>query len=126
MLVPDATYPYPGSYALYEDPDRPYPQPTELVRIMWRSERLTSVSFPLRPGAGGNKAVPADQLLDATPLTREEQREFHDLDRALFGRSLRTRRQQAMKARRDALHRRTIWAPFMAGLLRTAALRRAA
>lgn len=131
MLTPDAPFPYPGSYALYEDPDRPYPQPTELVRIMWCApsravgpdggsfeQVIVAVSFPLRAGAGGNKAVPADKLIDATPLTAAEQREFHDLDRALFGRSLRTKRQKALKARRDQLHRRALWAPFMAKRLR--------
>jgi hypothetical protein len=118
MLNPETPFPYVGSYALYVDMDQPAPQREELVRIMWRSERMVAVSFPLRSGAGGNKAVLDIGLIDATPLSFEETREFHDLDRALFGRSLRTKRQQAANARRVALQRRAIWAPYMKRLLR--------
>jgi hypothetical protein len=87
MLTSEAIYPYPGSYALHVDLDQPPPQPAELVRIQWRrvdaqGRGFVAVSFPQREGASGNKVVPADQLIDGTPLTTEEQREFHDLDRA--------------------------------------------
>ena len=149
MLQPDAPYPYPGSYALLSDPDLPAPQPTELVRIMWRrAERkvgkggrslereFAMVSFPLRDGAGGNKVVPASELADATPLTDQETREFHDLDRALTGRfgpsvgedggrTRLTKRQKALKARRDDLKLRMVFAPMMERLLRTARARAA-
>jgi hypothetical protein len=120
MLSPETPFPYVGSYALFEDPDAPPPQPTELVRILWRREGFAMVSFPLRDGAGGNKTVAADALTDATPLTDGEQREFHDLDRDLAGRSLRTVKQRRQVARRDALKRRAIYAPLLARLLRQA------
>src|SRR3954463_8526147 len=107
MLSPATNFPYPGSYALFADPDLPYPQPAELVRIMWRrvdsdGRGFVAVSFPLRDGAGGNKVVPAGDLIDATELTPEDAREFHDLDRALFGREPRnlSKRQRARAARR--------------------------
>lgn len=146
MLTPEATYPYPGSYALCHDPDRPQPSPAELVRIMWRrvdepkrkvgkggrSEEhgFVAVSFPLRDGAGGNKVVASADLIDGTPLSGEEQREFHDLDRDLRGRfdgavgldgrrpRTLTRRQKARAARRDALKSRTIWSKVLADRLR--------
>jgi hypothetical protein len=125
MLAPDATYPYPGSYALLNDLDLPYPQPTELVRIMWRrvdadGHGFVAVSFPMRDGASGNKVVPAERLIDGTPLTAAEQREFHDLDRALDDRNPRnfSKRQRAKAARRDALKQRMIWIPFLADRLR--------
>jgi len=125
MLAPDATYPYPGSYALLIDLDLPYPQPTELVRIMWRrvdnaGRGFVAVSFPMRDGASGNKVVPTDRLIDGTPLTGEETREFHDLDRALDDRNPRnfSKRQRAKAARRDALKQRMIWVPCLAKQLR--------
>lgn len=125
MLAPDATYPYPGSYALLNDLDLPAPQPTELVRIMWRRVDATgrgfvAVSFPMRDGASGNKVVPAETLIDGTPLTTEEQREYHDLDRALGDRDPRnfSKRQRVRAARRDALKQRMIWVPFLAERLR--------
>lgn len=128
MLTPPATFPYPGSYALLVDQDAPYPQADELVRINWRREGWAMVSFPLRDGASGNKTVAAADLVDATPLTAEEAREFHDLDRSLFGRidgavgldGRRTRltaKQKRARARRDALRARLLAAPIMARLM---------
>jgi hypothetical protein len=125
MLVPEATYPYPGSYALLNDLDLPFPQPTELVRIMWRrvdaaGRCFVAVSFPMRDGASGNKEVAAEQLIDGTPLTAEEGREFHDLDRALDDRNPRnfSKRQRTKAERRDALKQRMLWAPFLTERLR--------
>jgi hypothetical protein len=131
MLSPETPFPYVGSYALYCDPDAEPPQADELVRINWRREGFAMVSFPLRDGASGNKTVPFADLIDATPLSSEEAREFHDLDRALFGRvdgavgkdGRRTRlsaKQKREAARRDALRRRTIYAPLLERLLRKA------
>lgn len=120
MLTSEALYPYPGSYALYVDLDQPPPQPAELVRTQWRrvdaqGRGFVAVSFPQRDGASGNKVVPADQLIDGTPLSAEEQREFHNLDRELFGREPRnlSKAQRAKAKRRDALKQRTIWTRFM-------------
>jgi hypothetical protein len=136
MLTPEATYPYPGSYALLVDSDLPPEQQCEeLVRIHWRrvdseGRGFIALSFPLRDGASGNKIAPADQLIDATPLTPEEEREFHDLDRALKGRSLRTPKQKRQLALRDTYLSRVMWAPHMVRLLREMrsreAMRRAA
>jgi hypothetical protein len=120
MLNAETPFPYVGSHALLNDMDLPAPQPTELVRIQWRREGFAMVAFPLRDGASGNKVVPADALVDATPLTGEEQREFHDLDRALFGRSLKTPKQKRLKARRDELKLRMVFGPMMERLLREA------
>jgi hypothetical protein len=129
MLSNETTFPYPGSYALLIDEDAPPPTPDELVRINWRQIRdsgsgaaeVAMVSFPLREGASGNKIVPFAQLIDATPLTAEERREFHDLDRALDGRDPRnfSKAQRWRAARRDALRRRMVHAPVMERLLRT-------
>jgi hypothetical protein len=136
MLTPEATYPYPGSYALLVDSDLPPEQQCEeLVRIHWRrvdseGRGFIALSFPLRDGASGNKVVPADQLIDATPLTAEEEREFHELDRALKGRCLRTPKQKKQAAVRDAYLSRVMWASPMVRLLREMrsreAMRRAA
>src|SRR3954471_5442632 len=100
MLTPEASSPYPGGYALLNDGALPAPQPTELVRIMWRrvdrdGRGVVAISFPQRDGASGNKVVPADAPIDGTPPDATEEREFHDLDRELFGRVPRTQRQKA-------------------------------
>jgi hypothetical protein len=124
MLTPETPYPYPGSYALFIDRDLPESQQhEELVRIMWRRAdddgSWVAVSFPQRAGASGTKVVPAGELIDATPLSGPEAVEFHNLDRHLFGRtSFRSKRLKAMKARRETLHSRAVWAPHMARLLR--------
>lgn len=118
MLTTETPFPYVGSYALLEHEGR-----DQLVRIQWRSESEIVVSFPLRDGAGGTLRVAPDRLVDGAPLTSAEQREFHDLDRALAGRSLRTPKQKREAARREALRQRIICAPLMARLLREARAR---
>lgn len=118
MLTPETPFPYPGSYALYVDPDAAAPQAAELVRIQWRAINAVAVSFPLRAGASGNKSVPAADLIDTTPLTAAETREFHDLDLHLGGRSIRTPKQKRDMARRDALRERMIYGPIMDRLMR--------
>ncbi len=116
MLTPETPFPYAGSYALLVDPDAAAPQAAELVRILARrpSEQgvFAMVSFPLRADASGNKVVAEAELIDATPLTQAEAREFHDLDRELHGRRLRMiyapragelmRRLRALKQRKAA------------------------
>lgn len=123
MLQQQTPFPYVGSYALLIDPDARAPQAAELVRIQMRREGEVVVSFPLRDGAAGNKRVDPALLIDATPLTSAEAREFHDLDRALAGRSLRTPKQKRDKARRDALHQRIVYGPALDRLLRFAGIR---
>lgn len=120
MLSNETPFPYPGSYGLLIDPDAPAPQPNELVRINWRREGWAMVSFPLRGGASGNKVIAAGDLIDATPLTADEEREFHESDRALAGRDPRnfSKRQRWLKARRDLFRLRMIHAPVMERLMR--------
>lgn len=118
MLQPQTPFPHVGSYALLVDTDTPTPADVELVRIQWRRESEIVVSFPLRDGASGTKRVDPAQLIDASPLTTAEAREFKELDRALFGRSLRTPKQKRDKARRDALHLRIIYGPVLDRQLR--------
>jgi hypothetical protein len=114
MLHPATPFPHVGSYALLVDPDAQAPQAADVV-----------VGFPLRAGAGGTKRVAADQLIDATPLTSDETRAFHQLDRALAGTSGRTAKQRAQRAMRDALKQRLIYAPLLDRLLRAAAATKA-
>jgi hypothetical protein len=83
-----------------------------------RREGQYVIALPLRDGASGNRAVSPDELIDATPLTGEETREFHDLDRELHGRVIRSARLKRAKERRDALRLRMIYAPKIADLLR--------
>jgi hypothetical protein len=123
MLNQETSFPYVGSYALFEDRDQPRPA-TELVRIIGRRNTRdgeeTLVSFPLRDGASGNRAVPFAELIDATPLTNAEEREFHELDRLIAGRppSDLSRSLRAKAKRRNALKARLIWSRFMAQKLR--------
>jgi hypothetical protein len=130
MLNQPTPFPYVGSHALAEHEGK-----TQLVRILaWRPGTIEDhalVSFPEMDGASGNMVVPRSALIDGTPLTAEEAREFHDLDRELFGKSTgpavggdggRTRRltprQKARAARRDSLKSRMIWSRFLALQLR--------
>jgi hypothetical protein len=112
MLNQPTPFPYVGSHALAEHEGK-----TQLVRILaWRAgdvEDHALVSFPDLDGASGNMVVPRSALIDGTPLTAEEARLFHDLDRDLFGKSMRTARQKALGARRDALKSRMIWSRFL-------------
>jgi hypothetical protein len=111
MLQTPAPFPYQGSYALLEHEGR-----TQLVRIVMRREGEVVVSFPLRDGAGGNLRVDPAKLIDGTPLTQAEEREFHDLDRQIDGRTFSDlSKQLRVKAkRRTALKHRLIWSRFMA------------
>jgi hypothetical protein len=113
MLQPPTPYPYAGSYALLEHEGR-----TQLARILYRREGEFVISLPLKADASGNLRVDPADLIDGTPLTAEETREFHDLDRALAGRSLRTPKQKRQAARRDALKARLIWSRFLDHKLR--------
>jgi hypothetical protein len=121
MLNSPTPFPYVGSYALIE-----HEGANTLARIVMRRAGEIVVSLPLVAGASGNLRVPADRLIDATPLTAAESREFHDLDRHLATRSLKTPKQKAQAARRDALRLRIIYAPIMERLLREASIRKAA
>ena len=53
-------------------------------------------------------------VIDGTALSTEEAREFHDIDRELAGRSLKTPKQKRLAARRDALKERIIYSRFLA------------
>jgi hypothetical protein len=119
MLDSPTPFPYVGSYCLAElDGEH------QLARILARrvtpdNEARALIGFPLRDGATGNREVAESELIDASPLTADEEREFHDLDRALFGRTqFRTDRQKRDKARRDALRRRIVFGPILDRLMR--------
>lgn len=119
MLSPSTPFPNVGSYALLIDSDADPKTGVELVRILERRVSVALVAFPLRDGASGNKVVPVADLIDASPLTDSETREFHDLDRALFGRTrFRTPKQKQDKARRDELHSRVLYGPILDRQLR--------
>lgn len=124
MLRPPAPFPQAGSYGLLIDGDRPYPQPAELVRIIrighpgyavpGGDQPEVLLSFPLRAGAGGNKTVLLNELIDATDLTPAEARELADLQRELRGREARSARLKRMADRLAVLRTRAIWAPVLA------------
>jgi hypothetical protein len=86
------------------------------------------IALPMRDGAGGNKVVAFSELIDASALTAEEEREFHDLDRAQAGWVGKDGRlikrlsagQKAKRARRDSLRSRIIRGPLLDRLLRFA------
>jgi hypothetical protein len=103
MLSPATPYPHVGSYCLVDHEGQ-----TQLARIQFRRVGEVVVSLPLVDGAGGTLRVADTDLADGTPLTADELREFHDLDRHLADRSLRTPKQKRQKARRDALKSRLI------------------
>ncbi len=116
MLSTPATYPHVGSFALYIDADRPMPR-AELVRIM-RLDAASlippapyraTIAFPNRVGSSGNKTVPMTDLIDATPLSKEEERELTDGQRDLRGRGAElSRRLRAVKLRTEALRSRQL------------------
>lgn len=87
MLKTPTPFPHVGSFALLIDKTLPAEQQrAELVRIMRRDPgcfdgspsklRNVAVAFPLRVGASGNRLVFAEDLIDGTPLTRAESREW--------------------------------------------------
>jgi hypothetical protein len=138
MLSSPTPFPYVGSYALLEHEGE-----LQLVRIQMRRSTPTVgedgratetgetvVSFPLRDGASGNIRVDPALLIDASPLSADEMRAFHELDRSLRGkfhgdtvgedgRRIRlTPKQKADLARRDAMRWRMIHAPIAMRLMR--------
>lgn len=146
MLSGATDFPQAGSYGLLLSPAPPaqrrqagdpkqeeYEGP-QLVRIIrsWPQVRGSGVdpsnpeilvSLPLVDGASGTRTVRLGDLIDATPLTRDEEREFTDLDRSLRGCSMRTPRQKERAKRRDALKQRIVYAPILARQLRELASR---
>lgn len=111
MLKVPAPFPQVGSYGLLVDLNQPPPQSAELVRIMRRDDfrGQVSVAFPLRAGACGNRIVAASELIDATPLTKAEERELTDLQRHLVGRTRMTPKLRAMNTRAHDLKARQIF-----------------
>jgi hypothetical protein len=133
MLSAPAPFPYVGSYALHIDHESGEAAPAaELVRILnraWFNGCANAlIGFPLRDGASGNRWVAEADLIDPTPLTRDEEREYHDIDRRLLTKVRLTKKQKLIVARRDRLRQRMIWAPMAERLMRQAdlKLRRAA
>lgn len=119
MLTPETPFPYPGSYALHVDTDRPAPeQSAELVRILWRTGLHTGVAYPLREGASGNRIVEHGELIDATALDHYERKELAELYRELHGRVIRSVRMREKAERLERLRSRATWAVFLGQQLR--------
>jgi hypothetical protein len=119
MLSPETPFPYPGSYALHIDADRPAAQQSaELVRILWRTGAHTGIAYPLREGASGNRIVEHKELINATPLDQYERRELAELYRELHGRVIRSVRMREKAERLELLRSRATWAVHLARLLR--------
>lgn len=113
MLKVPAPYPQVGSYALFvDDLLATELQRAELVRLQSTplGKEGALVSWPLRVGSSGSRRVPLADLIDATPLTKAEEREMHDLDRELRGRK---RPDKAKAPRCEALRRRHIMSTVM-------------
>jgi hypothetical protein len=116
MLKTSAEFPHAGSFALFVDSTLPPSQQrAELVRIQIvhfavpPSSGLVTVTFPLRQGASGTKRVALADLIDGTPLDRDERREHADLERHLKGRTRLTPRLKAMVFRAEKLRQRAIF-----------------
>lgn len=128
MLRTPAPYPHVGSFAAFIDTDiaDASQRRAELVRIAGRSLELEGdgdtfrqvehafITFPLRTGSSGSRTVPLSLLIDATPLTREEERELHDIELALKGRLCRTKREREANERARALKERLLYSQLMA------------
>lgn len=112
MIKAPSPFPHVGSYALLIDVEQPVElRRAELARIFSLVEvegtaTLVNISLPLRTGASGTKVVELSDLIDGTPLSREEMRELADLDSALQGRKLRTPKLKAAHERCEALRHR--------------------
>lgn len=122
MLKVAAPFPQVGSYGLITDPTLPVEmQRAELARILRHDGQLpdqdgemrdvVAIALPLRVGATGNKLVALDQVIDATPLTKAEERELADLQRYVAGRE---RPNKKKAARCEALRSRLIMSGVMA------------
>lgn len=115
MLRTPTPFPNVGSWGLHIDEDLPVAgQRAELVRIMALGGTMARLSFPLRLGASGNKVVPLDDVKDCTPLSKDEERELADLERALRGTSGRTPKQRADLKRVNALKERLLFSQVAA------------
>jgi hypothetical protein len=108
MLAAESTFPFAGSFALLRDPRlAPEEQKLELVRIIELGTTEALVSLPLRIGAEGNLRVPLADLIDGTPLTRDDEAELLSLDYLVRHKA---RRWKHHKHKHDALRQRQIHA----------------
>jgi hypothetical protein len=113
MLNTPATYPNPGSWALFG-----YDGETRAVRILGTSGKagLVPIAIADKPfTASGNLSAAADKLLDPTPLDPAERAEMAELDARI---SRRRRPARADVKRFNALQERQARALTLAGLLR--------
>lgn len=95
MLSTPAEFPQAGSFCLYADPLTPFDlRRLELARVVMHvvrdpalgnDEATVRISMPLRDGSSATRTVPLADLVDATPLTKAEERELTDLKRTLPG-----------------------------------------
>lgn len=77
--------------------------------------RNVGVAFPLRTGASGNRLVYAEDLIDGTPLSKAEERELADLQRALR-QQVRPNRKKVDRA--ESLRRRLVFSQLLAAELK--------
>jgi len=111
VLKTPAPYPQVGSYALTIDLELPAShQHAELVRIHRIGPVTAAISFPLRTGASGNRTIARADLIDATPLTKDEERRLTDLERDVRGRD---RPNKAKVVQATALRSRLIMSAVM-------------
>lgn len=122
MIKAPAPFPHVGSYGLLIDTGLPVEQRrAELARVLGRfpegrggeQVELARISLPLREGASSVRTVELTELIDATPLTRAEERELGDLDAALHGRTLRSARQKAAAFRAEKLRERLCYSQIL-------------
>jgi len=120
MLRVPTPFPQVGSYALIQDEGE-----LMLCRIVDRDSDTGQVliAFPERFGASGNKRVMVDRLIDGTPLTDAERREWRAAEQAIAGKSRPSRR---LVERADCLRGRDGAADELRARLRKIGVGRAA
>lgn len=104
MLSSSTPYPQVGSHGLIEHEGK-----TRLAWIIGHKGADLVVSLPNRRGAAGILTVPAERILDGTPLTDDERIELDRLGRA--------GRRGKNRARYDSLRLRDIRSEALADLL---------
>jgi hypothetical protein len=110
MIREPASFPFPGSWALYSLGGRWMAVRLQLVR-----DGEAMLSIPSHYGvASGNRRVALAELMDPTPLSADERAEMEALRRAVAGRK---RPRKSDVARVDALQHRELHARMLADQL---------
>ena len=116
MLSTPAPFPHVGSFAAFVDLDIPRAEDrrAELVRIARPAgDGTVLVTFPLRTGSTGTRTVELSELIDCTPLSRDEERELTDLQRLFRGREPRRNKDRPAHERAEALRQRLLYSRLM-------------